>query len=744
MNKVGSADIPITGIGVINPVATNAADFSDALRAAVPNLSQLQTSPIPRGKSTVGLVTNPQFDGVHKGLAMAIAAVTEALSLSGLDVHEEDNIGVFLATMSGDSHVAENLYSGLTDMATSNQADQKKLTEAVKVFPNGALLRKLCRHFDFRGPQLVISNACASGNIAVGLALDYLRTKKCSAVVVVGVEVMKVSMLWGAERAGFVGDTLRPFHAQRNGAILGEGAASVILVAPEKATPNRIIGWVNGFGSVCDRGAAPITLAEDGSGLLRAMKLALQDAEKESLDLEYVNAHAPGTRMIDAIECKAISELCASHANNIVINATKSITTHLSGASALTEIVATLLQMRDGFVHGNASLDQVDPALALDPVGPVTIQRKVSFGLSNACGGGGLNSSIALSSAASCVAGQRTVQTESAGKLVITGVGTVVDKRFSWRPMGEAANQFPGGPLDGFDIYQHYPSTSNYHYMNRAAQLAAAASALALGDAGIKAGELPYADDRLAVVFGTCLGGAPEASKVMCDGLFSNPKAITPSMSLDHGIHLGAALVCRHYGLTGTSYTLTGSCRAGLQALEVAALSIQTGRAAAALVAGYDAYNDFQASLVAKFNIGGPTVDSAVAAVLETTSSACKRNAPILAQLSDITTLSGKYGSSRERDKLIGKLKKCLSTNEWDLLYLATSEPWKFQSLIDGIMDDQSDRACCLLPGQGLPDQLAGLGMAALIDAIDRGKSAAIIAPEVDGNIITLIVGPVN
>jgi 3-oxoacyl-(acyl-carrier-protein) synthase len=593
--------IAVLGAGVVNPVANDMAAFEQALRAARPDLSQLRDVPVPRGKATVGLVRDAGYTGPEKGLLMATAAAMEALTASGIDAPATARAGLILATMAGDSHAAENRYDELRQLLEA-AADEPApgLADAVRGYPNGILLRKLCARLRVHGPRFVVSNACASGNIAIGLALDMLRDGRCEHVIVVGVEVMKLSMLWGAERAGFVGTALRPFHPDRDGAVLGEGAAAIVLSREDAAAS---LGWIEGFGSVCDRGAAPITLSPDGSGLERAMQLALHDAGRAPTEIEHISAHAPGTRGIDAIECGAVARLCGDHTAQVAVNACKSITAHLSGASAVTEVIASLLQMQGGFVHGNAALDQPDPALALVPVGAQTVARTLSFGLSNACGGGGLNTSIALA-AHGKPAAHATTFTPLA--LVLSGSAMVQDARYRWLPAGSADGELPPARLADFDVYQDYPVESNYHYMNRASQLAASAAARALRSAGIDPDRLPCADDRFGAIFGTSVGGAPQASQVLCGQLLTNPNAMTPSMSLDHGIHLGAALVCRHFGLTGTTYTITGSRRAGLQALEIAALSIHAGRADAALVAGYDAADDFETRVLAALDVAAP------------------------------------------------------------------------------------------------------------------------------------------
>lgn len=738
-----AGQIAVLGAGLVNPVARGIAAFEQALRAARPVLSQLEHVPVPRGKATVGLVHERDFEGPEKGLLMAATAAAEALAASGIGADATARAGMIVATMAGDSHAAESRYSELLQLLkhspeTGEMAEG--LANAVRGYPNGTLLQKLCTRLGVHGPRFVVSNACASGNIAIGLALDMLRDGRCDHVIVVGVEVMKLSMLWGAERAGFVGTALRPFHSDRDGAVLGEGAAAIVMSRQDTVDASAPLGWIEGFGSVCDRGAAPITLAADGSGLERAMQLALHDAGRVPAEIEHVSAHAPGTRMIDAIECGAVARLCGEHTAQVAVNACKSITTHLSGASAVTEVIASLLQMRAGFVHGNAGLDNADPALALAPIGVGTVARTVSFGLSNACGGGGLNTSIAL-------AGHRKsaahVATSKPLALVISGSAMIQDAQYRWLPADTPNGHLPQARLADFDVYQDYPAESNYHYMNRAAQLAAGAAARALRNAGIGPGQLSCADDRFGAIFGTSVGGAPQASQVLCGQLHINPNAMTPSMSLDHGIHLGAALVCRHFGLTGTTYTITGSRRAGLQALEIATLSIQAGRVDAALVAGYDANDEFETRIVAALNVAGASADAAGAVVLEQADDVLKRGATPQARLVDIRTLAGVSGEDGEWATQAVNLGRHLAAHPWEQLFLATPQPARYERLLRQALELVPGHSGWLqLSPEGAPDQRAGLGMSALIAAIDTGRPAAIVAPGADGVIVVAIIAP--
>ena len=739
---VFNSNVAVTGVGVINPVATGVSSFVQALRTSLPVLSELEGVPVPRGKATVGLVTDPVFSGPNKGLLMASAAASEAIATSGITDTSLKKTGLILATMGGDSHAAENIYPELMEVVKGRRSADSTIIDAIRAYPNGVMLEKLCDQLDVHGPRFIVSNACASGNIAIGLALDMLRSGRCENVIVVGVEVIKLSMLWGADRAGFLGTALRPFHTERDGAILGEGAAAIVMSRHNTPSKQMVLGWIEGFGIVCDQGAAPITFAADGAGPQGAMLLALQDSGRTTAEIEYVNAHAPGTRTIDSIECTAVANLCGEAAPKIAVNSTKSITTHLAGATSVTEVIATLLQMNAGFVHGNAGLNAPDPELDLVPIGATSVERKFSFGLSNSLGGGGINTSIAISSA--CTPPTRaTIASQPPAALVFTGSAAVHNPLLRWLPHGAVSGEKePDARLGDFDVYQDYPIESNYHYMNRSAQLAAVAGSRALSSAGICAKTLPYANDRFGVIFGTCVGGAPQASKVLCEGLLTNPNALTPNMSLDHGINLGAALVCRHFGFTGTTYTITGSRRSGLQALEIAALSIQANRVDAALVAGFDSNDFFESQLMALLQQDSPPADSAASVVLERETDARLRGACIQAFLIDVSTLADGVDSNPNSPTLALQLGTYLASHPWEVLYLATPQPARYQRLIEQALELVPGQHDWLQLAEDLPDQRAGLSMSALVEAIADSRPAAIIAPGSNGVINAVIISP--
>lgn len=739
--------VAITGAGVVTPIGIGLDAFVEAMRKGTQGISQLAGVPIPRGKAAAGLIHAPEFDTLNRAYRMASVAIVESLKRADFDRGTGEDVGLIVSTIGGDSRAAEDLYAHW--IAATDPVDDK-LRQALRLYPNGELLNVLGNTFGFWGPRLVITNACASGNIASGLALDLLRLGRCRAVVVVGVEILKLSMVWGAERAGFIGRALRPFHRYRDGSVLGEGAAALVVERSEQIGKRSILGWLEGFGCVCDRGAAAITLQADGSGLRRSMKLALEDSGRCPSDLEYVNAHAPGTPAIDFIECKAIADLCGNHAASVSINSTKSLTTHLSGASGVVEVIATLLQMRDGFLHPTAGLDEPDSALAIVPVGQEYLERRVTRSLSNACGGGGLNTSVMLTAPDEPEAYKKVRLRQTNSPIVVTGVGCISTLGAgTTAPLTKLSLQIPhcSNRLDWFNINEWYPRETNYSYMNRAAQLAAAAAAIAIADASLNKVNQPYNYDRIAVIAGTYLGGGPEASEVMCRGLLQNPHAIKPSMSLDHGLHLGATLVCRNFGFTGLTYTITGTSSSGLQAIAVAQDLLVTGRSDAVVVLGYDALDhslhkalSLLSDCPKKHEIG----EGAGAIVLERFDAAVVRQAPNYLFLNKTVMLSGSLKSRASLRRIAERLASQLVLADWEVVYLAASSDPRLMLLAKHLISI-SDKSAFIKQLQPWTNHcLAADSMIALTSAAANQECAVILSAETSGTIAASVVRPVE
>jgi 3-oxoacyl-[acyl-carrier-protein] synthase II len=731
----------ITGVGVVTSIGIGATDFVDSLRRGRQNLSKFSGVPVPRGKASVGLIDEPMFDFPDRALRMSKLALSEALNQSKFQWDDGRDVALILSTVTSDGRALEELYSEFIKDGEPNE----RVKQALQLFSNGTLLNSLGNYFGWYGPRMVVSNACASGNIALGMALDMLRLGRCRAAVVPGVELVKLSTVWGAERSGFVGRMLRPFHSKRDGSILGEGAGAIIVEHPDDVQEERVLGWIEGFGCAVDLGAAAITLLDDGSGLRRGMSLALADANREPTEIEYINAHAPGTPLIDRLECQAVSDLFGSHARNISVNSTKSLTTHMGAASGVVEVIGTLLQMQHGFLHPHAGLDEVDPLLAIEVIGDMAVERRVTRAISNACGGGGLSTSVVITAPLERPKPEPKTARTRKGEIIITGFGSV-----SSLGAGDASifahlrpsESDDAGPLQWFDIHRWYPRETNYSYMNRAAQLGAAAGAIAIADAAFDGA---YASDRIAVISGTLLGGAPQASAVICQELMKDPNIITPNMALDHGVHLSAALVRRYFGYNGVTYTLTGSCVAGLQAVLVARDLLTTGRADAAVVLGHDALDD-------PLRHAAPWLDGCLpsnqmgegagAIVLEWSDRVKNRSGNGQAQLGASVMMAGRIGDDDSRQRIVHKLGASLGEADWNVVYLVGPNELELADMAR-LLPEQSGRTASIKRLQPFTGYcMAADAMFAIAAATTCRERALILAGEPDGSVAALCISP--
>jgi 3-oxoacyl-[acyl-carrier-protein] synthase II len=259
-----------------------------------------------------------------------------------------------------------------------------------------------------RGPSFAVSSACASGAHAIGSALRMLQSGEADAVVAGGSE----AGLTPLARAAFSAlDALsptgisRPFDVRRDGFVMAEGAAVLVLEREHDARARgaRVLGRLRGYGASSD--AHHLTAPrEDGEGQAAAMTAALKDAGVDAEQINYVNAHGTSTPLNDRAETQAIKRALGGHAARIPISSTKSAIGHLLGAAGAVEAVATLLALRDRVAPPTLGLSEPDADLDLDyvpdsarPLGAG--EGRPLLALSNSFGFGGHNAVLCLEAA---------------------------------------------------------------------------------------------------------------------------------------------------------------------------------------------------------------------------------------------------------------------------------------------------------------------------------------------------------
>jgi len=256
-----------------------------------------------------------------------------------------------------------------------------------------------------QGPSSAVATACAAGSNAIGDAYRLIQLGLADAMVCGGAESaitpLGVAGFASAKALSFRNDdpasASRPFDAERNGFVIGEGAGVLVLESLDHARARgaRILAEVVGYGMTCD--AHHMTAPSPGGvGGAEAMRLALRDARLEPEAVDYVNAHGTSTQANDSNETAAIKSALGDHAYRVPVSSTKSMTGHLLGGSGGIEAVAAILAMEHGVVPPTINYSNPDPACDLDVVPNQAREAKLDVVLSNSFGFGGHNVCLAF------------------------------------------------------------------------------------------------------------------------------------------------------------------------------------------------------------------------------------------------------------------------------------------------------------------------------------------------------------
>jgi 3-oxoacyl-[acyl-carrier-protein] synthase II len=263
----------------------------------------------------------------------------------------------------------------------------------------------IAMQFGLKGPNLAVASACASSANAIGEAGDIIRRGMADVMIAGGSEAGLIDIAIAAfnqahalsRRNDAPEKASRPFDKLRDGLVFSEGAAALLLEEHEhaKARGARIYAELAGYGLTAD--AYHITApAEHGEGAVRAMRMALKDAELPPEAVDYINAHGTSTPANDGIETEAIKTVFGDHAYELAVSSTKSMVGHTLGAAGAIEAAVCVLAMRDGCMPPTINQEAPDPACDLDYVPNAARQRNVRVSLSNSMGFGGHNAVLIL------------------------------------------------------------------------------------------------------------------------------------------------------------------------------------------------------------------------------------------------------------------------------------------------------------------------------------------------------------
>ncbi|MBS0317413.1 MAG: beta-ketoacyl-[acyl-carrier-protein] synthase family protein, partial [Proteobacteria bacterium] len=345
--------------------------------------------------------------GLDRSVQLGLVAAAQAMQDARLDADAlaPERSGVYVGVGMAGAQAMESLYSTfyqrVYDPAGSSHRNPTVMHPLTvpRLMPN-ATAAALSLRYRLRGPSSTYCVACASSAVALGEAWRAIRHGLADTMLVVGTEAQITTgsyLAWNALRvlaapdADDVARSCKPFDARRNGFVLGEGAAALLLEtrAAAQARGATVHGVLCGYGSSSD---AHHLTAPSADGQARAMRLALQEAGIQPTEVDYINAHGTATSLGDATESQSIAQVFGSHAAQIPISATKAMHGHLIGAAGAMEFASTLMSLRTGSLPPTAHLEQSDPACPLDYI-PNEARHgcQVRYALSNSFAFGGSN-----------------------------------------------------------------------------------------------------------------------------------------------------------------------------------------------------------------------------------------------------------------------------------------------------------------------------------------------------------------
>jgi 3-oxoacyl-[acyl-carrier-protein] synthase II len=329
----------------------------------------------------------------------AVASVKLALADSGLRYLPEDpqeRVGVSFGTALGGVSSAESQHSAFVHGGPKSVHQ----TLALQVF-GGSAHSNVAIEFGLRGVGTTNSNSCASGNVAIGEAFRYIRDGWADVMIAGGAEAPLSPLTYGAfafirtMSRSHPSIACRPFDRERDGFVMGEGAAALVLeeYGHAKARSANIYAEVVGY-SLNNDAFHMTTPLPTGKSCIRAIRDALQAARINAEQIDYINAHASSTQLNDANEAFCIQEIFNGKARQLPVSGTKAYYGHPLGASAAIEGVVCALAIRDGLVPPTLNYQTPDPACNLDVVPNEPREEQLGYVLSNAFGFGGINSCV--------------------------------------------------------------------------------------------------------------------------------------------------------------------------------------------------------------------------------------------------------------------------------------------------------------------------------------------------------------
>jgi len=407
-----SRRVVVTGIGLISPLGLDSASTWEALlagRSGIGPITKFDATNYAsriagevRGFDPLEYVDKKEVRKMDAFTQYALAATREALADSDfkIDAGNCDRVGVYIGSGIGGLPLLERTHSILVS---------KGPRRVSPFFIPGMILNIAAGHvsimYGAKGPNLALATACATGTRAIGESFRLIRERYCDAMIAGGAEAVITplavsgfcSMKALSQRNDEPEKASRPFDAERDGFVIGEGAGIVILEERQAAMARgaRVYAEIVGYGLSGDayHMSAP---SVDGDGAIRAMRMALEHAGARPEQVDSINAHGTSTPAGDRAETLAVKQVFGEHARNIALTSTKSMTGHLLGAAGGLETAISALSIYHDHVPPTINQEVPDPECDLDCVPNESRKMSVRMVLNNSFGFGGTNATLLL------------------------------------------------------------------------------------------------------------------------------------------------------------------------------------------------------------------------------------------------------------------------------------------------------------------------------------------------------------
>lgn len=405
--------VVVTGIGAVTPLGNDVKTTWSALlegRSGVAPITLFDPSPYSvqiaaevkgfEPSKLIGVVEPKELRRLDRCVQFSLMTGIEAVRDSGLSIsnNNAEDVGIVVGSSIG----------GIKTLLDSQRILEERGPGRVSpsfipnIIPDTAS-GQLAIVLGARGHNLAVSSACATGGHAVGEAFETIRRGDAEVMIAGGTEAVIVPVVL----VGFINmralakgedgpeKACRPFDLKRNGFVIGEGAAAVVLESLDHAMGRGVPIYAElvGYGSSAD--AFHMVHSDDrGEGAILSMRRALQKAGLSPDEVDYLNAHGTGTPLNDKTETKAIKKVFGQHAYRMMISSTKSMTGHMMGAAGVVEAIVCVLAIANGIVPPTINYENPDPECDLDYIPNVARRARVEVALSNAMGLGGHNSTL--------------------------------------------------------------------------------------------------------------------------------------------------------------------------------------------------------------------------------------------------------------------------------------------------------------------------------------------------------------